>query len=156
MDVALRETMEADLLTLYAHQQDEGARFMAGFTLRSSETWESFLGHMLNVMHDQSTLLRTILADGAVVGNLLSFEMDGRRFVSYWLDRERWGRGIATAALREFLTIETTRPLYAYVLADNHGSRRVLEKCGFTAIDTSSIFSPVRNAEVDELLMELA
>ena len=44
-----------------------------------------------------------------------------------------WGRGVATRALAAFLgEAETTRPLFAGVVAHNAGSMRVLEKCGFS------------------------
>lgn len=49
------------------------------------------------------------------------------REVGYWVARELWGGGIATAALAGLLLVETRRPLYAGVA----GSLRVLEKCGF-------------------------
>ena len=65
---------------------------------------------------------------------MLSFERSGRREVGYWLGREHWGRGVATAALRAFLGEERTRPLHAGVLPANAGSLRVLEKCGFDVV----------------------
>jgi RimJ/RimL family protein N-acetyltransferase len=65
---------------------------------------------------------------------VLSFERDGRREVGYWLGRDHWGRGVATAALVAFLGQERTRPLYAGVLPANGGSLRVLEKCGFSVL----------------------
>ncbi|HEX5689187.1 MAG TPA: GNAT family N-acetyltransferase [Roseiflexaceae bacterium] len=51
--------------------------------------------------------------------------------IGYWLGRQFWGQGIATQAVAAFLEIVTTRPLYAYAVAHNVASRRVLEKCGF-------------------------
>ena len=45
-----------------------------------------------------------------------------------------WGRGLATAALGEFLVELPDRPLHALVSTDNVGSIRVLEKCGFVEI----------------------
>jgi RimJ/RimL family protein N-acetyltransferase len=48
------------------------------------------------------------------------------------LDRPaRWGRGIASAALRTFLEIEVARPLFAHVAAHNLGSATVLKRAGF-------------------------
>jgi RimJ/RimL family protein N-acetyltransferase len=41
------------------------------------------------------------------------------------------GVGHRERALPSFLDLETTRPLYAGAAADNTGSLRVLEKCGF-------------------------
>ena len=62
---------------------------------------------------------------------MLSFEREGRREVGYWIGRDHWGRGVATAALVAFLGEETTRPLHAGVEPQNGGSLRVLAKCGF-------------------------
>ena len=54
--------------------------------------------------------------------------------LGYRLHRRFWGRGIASAALKEFLDLVKTRPLYAHVAAHNGASLRVLEKCGFLVI----------------------
>src|SRR6266850_2084211 len=48
-----------------------------------------------------------------------SFDLEGRREVTYWIGREDWGRGIATRGLQEFLQLEATRPLYAGAASDN-------------------------------------
>jgi len=53
------------------------------------------------------------------------------REVGYWIGREHWGRGVATAALAAFVAEVTERPLFAHVVNSNAGSIRVLEKCGF-------------------------
>ena len=55
--------------------------------------------------------------------------------VGYWLGEEYWGRGIVTEGLRmlvdhAFSKLQLLR-LFALPLADNAGSRRVLEKAGF-------------------------
>ena len=61
----------------------------------------------------------------------MSFIMEGKREVGYWIGREFWGKGIATQALSELLRCIEMRPLYGHVAKHNIGSRRVLEKCGF-------------------------
>ena len=69
------------------------------------------------------------------------------REVGYWLGREFWGRGIATAALGLFLKLERTRPLVAYISAGNPASRRVIEKSGFSyvaEVDVPSRVGPPR------------
>jgi RimJ/RimL family protein N-acetyltransferase len=75
--------------------------------------------------------VRTIEVDGQVAGTIGSWEQDGRQFVGYWLGRDFWGRGLATAALAELVQELPMRPLHAFVAASNAGSIRVLEKCGF-------------------------
>ncbi|CAM5692964.1 N-acetyltransferase [Streptomyces badius] len=66
-----------------------------------------------------------------------------------------WGRGLATAALRAFLDETPTRPLHARAAADNLGSRRVLEKCGFVVTGTDRGFAQARGEEIDEVLVTL-
>ena len=100
--------------------------------------------------------IRTIVADGEVAGSVLLWRdpnLPGLE-VSFWLGKEHWGRGIATAALTAFLGIVDERPLYGRCAADNAGSRRVLEKCGFVVRSEGLGFAPARGLEIAELLLE--
>ena len=89
------------------------------------------MAHWAKILGDKSVLVRAIILDGQVAGNIVSWEREGKRLVGYWIGKNYWGRGIATAALSEFLTLVRVRPLYAHVAKHNLGSIRVLEKCGF-------------------------
>jgi ribosomal-protein-alanine N-acetyltransferase len=55
--------------------------------------------------------------------------------IGYWVAEDYWGKGIATAALREMTDYgfanRNFRKLCAPVLAPNIASMRVLEKCGY-------------------------
>lgn len=62
---------------------------------------------------------------------------------------------MATAALRELLAEVRERPLYARAAADNAGSRRVLEKCGFRLTARASGFANARGEEIDEVVLTL-
>jgi len=126
--VHLRDVTDDDLPILSEHQRDPVAVQMAFFPSRD---WDAFQAHWAKIRADKQVIIRTILVDGQVAGNVLSFVQDGERDVGYWIGREFWGRGIATRALAEFLTVDQTRPLFARVAKHNTGSRRVLEKCGF-------------------------
>jgi RimJ/RimL family protein N-acetyltransferase len=143
--VELREVVAADLPTLYAQQQDPEANAMAAFPARDHD---AFIAHWIKILADDTFIKRTITLDGAVAGNIVSFEHEGKVEVGYWIGREYWGRGIATEALRRFLTIVTIRPLYAGVVKHNVGSLRVLEKCGFEVVDDSA-------GDGDEVLLGL-
>ena len=72
--------------------------------------------------------------DGGVVGHIGAWtDANTReRFLCYWLGREFWGRGIASAATSLFLQSELNRPIKALVAKHNIGYIRVLEKAGFT------------------------
>lgn len=131
MTIQLREVIDADLPIFYAHQNDPDANRMAAFPARD---WEPFMAHWARIRADEKIILRTILFEGQVVGNVVSFEQSGQREVGYWIGREWWGRGIATQALTAFLDVVGTRPLLAYVVKHNSGSIRVLEKCGFVRV----------------------
>ena len=55
--------------------------------------------------------------------------------LSLFFARKYWGRGLSTAAVRELLKRGQrggVKRVRGYVAAENAGSRRVLEKCGFT------------------------
>ncbi len=126
--VSLRETIDADLQTLFEFQADPEASAMAAFPSRELP---AFLEHEAKIRADPTTIACTIVADGRVVGSIGSWDAEGERDVGYWIGRDHWGKGFATAALRAFLELEPSRPLVAHVVEHNVGSRRVLEKCGF-------------------------
>jgi RimJ/RimL family protein N-acetyltransferase len=128
-EVSLRDVSEGDLSLLYEHQADPVAAGMAAFPSRDRD---AFMTHWAKLMVNDTVTKRTILFRDGVAGNIVSFDREGHREVGYWIGREHWGKGIATAALTEFLEIETARPLYAYVAKHNIASTRVLQKCGFT------------------------
>jgi RimJ/RimL family protein N-acetyltransferase len=129
--VTLRPVEAADLPIFFEHQRDPAGIAMAGVGGRDREAFDA---HWAKILADDAGRIRTILVGGEVAGNVLSFERDGRREVGYWLGRDHWGRGVATAALVAFLGEEASRPLYAGVLTANLGSLRVLEKCGFAVV----------------------
>jgi RimJ/RimL family protein N-acetyltransferase len=128
MKVALRDVEPADLPVLFEHQRDPAANEMAAFPARERE---AFMAHWERILADETVRVQAIVADGRLAGNVVSFEHDGRREVGYWIGREFWGGGVASAALAAFLEGETARPLYAGVARHNAASLRVLAKCGF-------------------------
>jgi RimJ/RimL family protein N-acetyltransferase len=124
----LRAVEPTDLPIFFEHQRDPVALLMAGMPGRDLE---AFNEHWTRILADDTVRIRTVLVDGQVAGNVLSFERGGRREVGYWIGRDHWGRGVATAALVAFLGEEKARPLHAGVLPENGGSLCVLAKCGF-------------------------
>lgn len=154
--VTIRSVLLSDLPVFFQHQQDSQANHMAAFTAPNPADLSAFNAHWQSIMNDPTVITRTILADNHVAGNMVSFVTLGEREVGYWLGREFWGRGVATAALTAFLHQLTTRPLYARAASDNHASIRVLEKCGFIRIGTSTAFAEARGMEIEEVIMQLA
>ncbi len=79
----------------------------------------------------------------------------GEREVTYWIEPGVLGPGIATAALRDLLAEVPERPLHARAAADNAGSRRVLEKCGFRVTANARGYAHARGEDTDEVVLTL-
>lgn len=127
-EVVLRDVERGDLPVFFVHQLDPEATRMAGFPARDRV---AFLAHWHRILDDETVVKKTILFEGKVAGNVVSFLQSGEREVGYWIGKEYWGRGVATQALSVFLRLEQRRPLYAHVAKHNAASLRVLENCGF-------------------------
>ncbi len=132
MNVTLRPVTEADLPTFFAQQDDKRATDMAGVPGRAREAF--FTHWRENVLPNPTSIVRSIEVDGALAGNVVSWVMNGERLVGYFLGHDHWGKGIASAALAQFLQVVKERPLFAFVSPTNEGSIRVLEKCGFVRV----------------------
>ena len=150
-EILLRDVTESDLPILFEQQLDPEATAMAAFPSRDRE---SFMKHWANILANESVIVKTIEYEGRVAGSIVSWEMDGEWEVGYWLGREFWGKGIATHALAAYVRLVKTRPLFAHVARHNVGSRRVLEKCGFTVIGEDSYINPA-GARVEEFILKL-
>jgi RimJ/RimL family protein N-acetyltransferase len=127
--VRLRDVAEADLPIFFEHQLDPVAARMADFPSREREP---FMAHWAKILGDATIITQSILVEGQVAGNIVSWAEGDAREVGYWIGRPFWGQGVATAALVALLGHVTARPLRAHVAKHNIASRRVLEKCGFT------------------------
>ncbi|WP_020140794.1 GNAT family N-acetyltransferase [Streptomyces sp. 351MFTsu5.1] len=154
MQIALREVHDSDLPVFFRQMNDPEALHMAAFTPKDPGDRDSFDAHWKRIRASDA-VHRTVLADGDVVGSAAVYGEPGEREVTYWIDRAYWGRGIATAALRELLVQVPERPLYARAAADNAGSLRVLHKCGFRVTAEASGYANARGAEIDELVLAL-
>jgi RimJ/RimL family protein N-acetyltransferase len=127
-EVQLRDVIKDDLPILFEQQLDPVATRMAAFPAREREP---FMKHWAKILGDKTTIKKTIVFNGLVAGNIVSWEQSGEQEVGYWIGKEYWGKGIGTRALSEFLLLVSIRPLFAHVAKLNIGSYRVLEKNGF-------------------------
>lgn len=150
--VQLRDVTGSDLDVFFAHQQDDEANWMAGFTADDPSNDETFRAHWAKIRSDASVRNQTILFEGQVAGYVAFFELLGKPSIAYWVGRELWGRGIATEAVQQFLQQLPHRPLYARVASDNLGSIRVLEKTGFVLTGSERAFANARGEEIEELV----
>ena len=156
-DVRLRDVIETDLPIFFEQQLDADANYMAAFTTKNPADRDAFMAHWNKILGDKSIINQTILVDGQVAGHIASYtdEEFGHPEVTYWIGKQYWGKGVATSALSAFLNRIKARPIYARVVKDNIGSRRVLEKCGFTIIGENKGFANARGVEVEEFIMKL-
>jgi len=154
-DLRLREIEEDDLEVFFQNEQDQIASQMAAFTAVDPSDRAAFVDRWTRIFADGNIIGRTILVDHEVVGSILVHNWFGDPEITYWIDRDHWGKGVASAAIREFLEIVLVRPLYARVAFDNHGSRRVLEKCGFVVTGSESGYASARGEEIEELVLTL-
>lgn len=155
MRLKLRPTVPADLTLLFQFQLDPEANHLAAFTSKNPADKEAYFEKFTKLLNDPTINNRTIWLDEIIVGSIAKFEIAGESEITYWIDRDYWGRGIATTGLSEFLTIETTRPIFARVAFDNVGSQRVLEKCGFLKFGSDTGFANARQAEIEEFIYKL-
>lgn len=155
MDVSLRPVHDSDLPVFYRQMNDPESNRVAAFTSPKTADRSLFEAHWKGLRESGDVVVRTVLADGDVVGSAAVYGEPGEREVTYWIDRYYWGRGLATAALRALLVEVPERPLYARAAADNAGSLRVLEKCGFRVTAAARGFAHARGEEIDEAVLML-
>ena len=129
VEVRLRDVVDEDLETFFAQEQEPEANRLAHFPARRRDVF--FTHWRTKIIGNPDGLVQAVEVGGELAGSIVAWWQDGRRFIGYWFGREFWGRGVGTAALRLFLAKEENRPLYADPHADNVGSVRLLEKCGF-------------------------
>jgi RimJ/RimL family protein N-acetyltransferase len=153
--VTLREVRDDDLETLFELESDVAGSDMIAFLPREPGDRAAFDAHWARIRSDPDSLIWIIEDDGRFAGYALSFLMQGERQVGYWVARELWGRGIASAALARMLELIPERPLWASTVDDNLGSQRVLRKSGFVFQRIERTHAPRRGAEVDERVFRL-
>lgn len=154
-EIRLREVTSSDLDEFFDHQRDPIACQMAAFTAKDPTNRNSFDNHWNKLLSDDSVTVRCVVYNAEVAGHIASFDRAGIREITYWIARDFWGKGVATSALKQFLSRHESPPLFARVAADNLASLRVLEKCGFVVMDHETGFANARGNEIDELVLKL-
>jgi RimJ/RimL family protein N-acetyltransferase len=155
MAITLRTFADGDLDALFTWESDPRAVRMAAFTRANPSDRGAFDAHYERVRSDPSNTLLAIDDDGEFVGTVGSYTMEGEREVTYWIAPARWGQGIASRALRSFLAIESTRPLYGRVASHNAASAKVLARAGFVEVGSDTGFARGVGAEVVERIYRL-
>ncbi len=153
--VVLKPTTVDDLKMLFHFQLDAEANCMDAFTPEHPLDLEAYLAKYRPFLNDPTINNQTILLDGEIVGSIAKFEIEGEAEITYWIDRQMWGKGIGAEALRQFLELEKSRPLHARLAFDNRGSQKVLEKNGFLRIGTDTGYANARGKEIEEYIFRL-
>lgn len=155
INIKLTKTEAGDLPYFYQFQLDDEAKRLAAFMPKDTNDREAYLARYATYLNDAEKHMKTIKIDDEIAGSISTFQMFDDTEITYWIDRKFWGKGIATAALNEFLKIEKHRPIYGRVAFDNYGSQKVLEKCGFVKVGKDSGFAIARGEEIEEYIYKL-
>jgi [ribosomal protein S5]-alanine N-acetyltransferase len=153
--IKLRPTIVSDLDILFQFQLDKEGGYLAAFMPKDHTDKAAYINKHTGLLNDPTVNNQTILLHNRIVGSIAKFVMEGDAEITYWIDRKHWGQGIATKALQEFLSIETTRPIFGRVAFDNFGSQKVLEKCGFVRTGADKGFANARQTEIEEFIYTL-
>lgn len=155
MTISLRALHDDDLDAVFRWESDPTAAHMAAFTRADPADRAAFEAHYRRVRSDPDNQIQAIEEDGALAGMIGSFTMEGERELTYWIDPERWGRGIASAAVEAFLRVETGRPLFARAAAHNLGSSKVLLRNGFAKVGEETSWADGLGEDVLEFIYRL-
>ncbi|MCI9402528.1 MAG: GNAT family N-acetyltransferase [Oscillospiraceae bacterium] len=155
----LRPFTDTDAPDLYASASDRRVGHSAGWEPHKSV--EESLEIIHTVFSTPNTFAVVDKASGRVIGSA-GFN-DGHQTmlpgpddeIGYALHPDYWGRGLMTEAVRELLRCGFEELGLAAIwcghFADNHRSRRVIEKCGFTYRFTDRVWVEVVGKELEEL-----
>jgi RimJ/RimL family protein N-acetyltransferase len=154
-NVAIRDVESSDLPTFYEQQLDPEANRMAAFVSEDPKDRAAFDTHWAKILSSPRIIKRTIVAEGQVAGHISCYPDGDHLEVTYWLGREFWGKGLATQALHRMLLLVLDRPIFARAAADNTGSIRVLQKCGFKIIGRNKDYANGRGEDTEEFILRL-
>jgi [ribosomal protein S5]-alanine N-acetyltransferase len=154
--IALFETEISDLNAFYQFQLDKEANYLAAFTPKEPLDETAYINKFTIHLADPTINMKSIKFNDILVGSIAKFMRGNEAEITYWIDRKFWGQGIATVAMKEFLKMETNRPIHCRVAFDNFGSQKVLEKCGFTKIGKDRGYAPARQKEIEEYIYQLS
>ena len=141
----LRPQEEADAPALFAILSDTSAmRFWNRSTITRLAVVKELMGEQQAAMARGECCYWTLIQDGEAIGSIdLSLIESGSAELGFLLRPERWGQGLASEAVGAvtahgfgFLRLNL---LAAAVQSENRAAARVLEKNGFTRIESRSV-----------------
>ncbi|HMU94855.1 MAG TPA: GNAT family N-acetyltransferase [Anaerolineales bacterium] len=131
--ILLRPVIETDLPILFQQQLEPEAVAMSAYPAKDRG---EFMRHWEGILKNKNVTARTIVYKEKIAGHIICWK-EGKyeQRIGYWIGKEFWRRGIASAAVAEMLVLVNIRPLFAEVANHNTASKRVLEKNGFERLD---------------------
>ena len=153
--IELRDLDDDDLDAIFEMMRDPEAVAMAAFTAEDPDDRAAFDAWIARQRANPDVLCQVVTENGGFAGTAAVFTVDGDREVSFWIARHAWGRGVATAALRQLISREPVRPLFARAAAHNAGSIGVLTKVGFTEVSRNTDYAPGAGREVEEIVFTM-
>ena len=155
MAITLRELGAQDMDQLFAWGKNERAIRMASFTRADADDREAFDRHRERIRLRSDVVERGICECGVLVGSVASFIMEGKRELTYWVDPSCWGRGVASEGVRQFLLLDTSRPMVGRVAAQNIASTTVLLRNGFVEVGRDHGWAAGIGQTVEEIIYDL-
>lgn len=153
-DITLRQI--SDLEFLFQFQLDREGGYLAAFMPKDVTDKSAYLTKHRKLLDDQTVNNQTIILANTIVGSIAKFVMQGNTEITYWIDRNYWGQGIATKALKELLSIETTRPfshaLHLTILAD----KKYWKNVGLSKSDQTKVLQMHDKTEIEEFIYKLS
>lgn len=141
MELELRPRTEREVRIYFARTRDP--EIQARIPQRSQTVEQALEDYRRSLAPGADSYGRTVWADGVYVGDVWCYciHAEPDAMVSYCIfEKDRWGQGVASRALEQFLADAGPRfglkRVGAFVYADNPASVRVLEKNGFAIQET--------------------
>ena len=72
----------------------------------------AYIDKHTKILNDLTVNNQTVILNERIVGSISKFVMFDDNEITSWIDKQYWGKGIATATLKIFLTIENSRPIF--------------------------------------------
>ena len=131
--ITLRPVLATDLPILFQQQLEPAAVAMSAYPAKDRG---EFMRHWEGILKNKNVTARTIVYKEKIAGHIICWK-EGKyeQRIGYWIGKEFWRRGIASAAVAEMLVLVNIRPLFAEVANHNAASQKVLQKNGFTLHD---------------------
>ena len=153
--IELRDLDDDDLDAVFEMMRDPEGIAMAAFTASDPDDRSAFDAWIGRQRSNPDVLLQVVTENGGFAGTAAAFTIDGDREVSFWIAPHARGRGVATAAMRQLVSREPARPLFARAAAHNVGWITVLTRLGFTEVSRNVDFAPGLGRDVEEIVFTL-